>query len=59
MKKLATFTLCLCLATLVVLLFGCRTVENPQVKINPDGTVEVIDTKSGVTVTVPVWEPSK
>ena len=48
-----------CIATLCALLAGCQTVENPEVTINPDGSVAVTDTRTGVTLLVPVFTPSK
>ena len=59
MKRVALVMFLGCVAALCALLAGCQTIENPEVAINPDGTVAVRDTQTGVTVLVPVFTPSK
>ena len=59
MKRVALVMFLGCIATLCALLAGCQTVENPEVTINPDGSVAVTDTRTGVTLLVPVFTPSK
>jgi len=58
MKRIALTLLISCIATLCALLGACQTID-PVVSINPDGTVAVSDSETGVTILVPAFTPSK
>lgn len=59
MRRLALVLFLGCVATLCALLAGCQTMANPEVTLNPDGTVAVTDTQTGITILVPAFTPSK
>ena len=59
MKRIALVLFLGCVTALCALLAGCQTVENPQLTVNPDGSVAVTDTRTGLTLLVPAFTPSK
>lgn len=59
MKRVSLVLLLGCIAALCALLSSCETIDTPTVSINPDGTVAISDSDTGITILVPAFTPSK